>query len=135
MRDSCHIRNAHGGASVEYLRELADSPKNTIIFVCYQGSGSLGRQIKDGIKEAEFDADGKREIVKIKLEVVNIDGLTGHSGRNQLMSFIASINPKPKRIFVVHGEQSKSLDLASSIYKQFKIETSVPRPLETVRLR
>lgn len=124
-----------GGASVEYFRELADSSRNMLLFVAYQGSGSLGRQVKDGLKEAEFDVDGKKENVKIKLEVVSIDGLSGHSSRNQLMSFISAINPKPKRILVNHGEQSKCLDLASSLYRQHRIETSAPRNLETVRLR
>ncbi len=124
-----------GGASVEYFRELADSAKNTIIFVCYQGVGSLGRQVKEGLKEAAFDVEGKQEEVKIKLEVVSIDGLSGHSGRNQLMAFINSIKPMPKKILVNHGEQSKCLDLASSLYKMYHVETIAPRNLETIRLR
>jgi len=35
----------------------------------------------------------------------------------------------------VHGESSKCLDLASSIHKQFRIETIAPRTLDTVRIR
>ncbi|HIG94507.1 MAG TPA: hypothetical protein HA229_02735, partial [Nanoarchaeota archaeon] len=43
--------------------------------------------------------------------------------------------PKPKRIIINHGEISKSLDLASAIYKLNKVETNVPRLLETLRLQ
>lgn len=124
-----------GGASVEYFRELADSARNTIIFVCYQGAGSFGRQVKEGLDEARFDVEGREEIVKIKLEIVPIDGLSGHSGRNQLLSFIGSIKPTPKKIIINHGEQSKCLDLASSLYKMYHIETIAPRNLETIRLK
>ena len=124
-----------GGASVEYFKEFADGEKNGICFVCYQGVGSLGRQIQDGLKEASFNVNGKEERATIKLEVKTIEGFSAHSSRNELMSFIGSVNPKPRRVIINHGEQSKSLDLASSIYKSQRIETLVPKNLETVRLR
>jgi len=62
-------------------------------------------------------------------------GFTGHSDRNQLMNFMHRLNPRPKKVLVVHGERSKCLDLASSIHKQFRIETSVPKNMETVRIK
>ena len=124
-----------GGASVEYLREFADNPKNGICFVCYQGVGSLGRQIQDGIKEVVFSVNGKEERAQMKLEVTNLEGFSAHSSRNELMAYISQINPKPKRVIIIHGEQSQSLDFASSIYKAHKIETIVPKNLETIRLR
>ena len=51
------------------------------------------------------------------------------------MNYVKNMEPKPKRVIVNHGEVSKSLDLASSIYKANRIETTVPRGLETIRLR
>jgi uncharacterized protein len=125
-----------GGASVEYFREFASNPKNSLIFVCYQGAGSLGRQVQDGIKEVKMNVDGKDELVQINMEVHNtVRGLTAHAGRNEIMSFFKRITPKPKRIIVNHGEVSKSLDLASSLYKINRVETNVPRILETLKLK
>ena len=124
-----------GGASVEYFREFAGNKKNSIVFVCYQGVGSLGRQVQDGLKEVKMNNDGKEEIVKIEFEIIKIDGLTAHSGRNQLLAFINHSNPKPKRVIINHGEASKCLDLASTIYKLNRVETMAPRNLETVRIR
>ena len=124
-----------GGASVEYLREFADSSINGLCLSCYQPPGGLGRQLKEGLKEAKFDVNGKTEIVPIRLKFLTIDGFSGHSSRNELMAFINSINPKPKKVIINHGEQSKCLDLASSIYKSQRVETITPKNLETVRLR
>jgi len=125
-----------GGASVEYFRELADSKKNSVLFTCYQGAGSLGRQVKEGLKEVEMSGEeGKIEKVPINLEVISIDGLSGHSGRNQLLAFVNNISPRPKKIIINHGEQTRCLDLASTLYKTFRIETVVPRNLETIRLK
>ena len=124
-----------GGASVEYLREFASSEKNGICFVCYQGVGSLGRQIQEGLKIATFNIEGKDEQVSINLEINNLEGFSAHSSRNELMAFVSHLTPKPRKLIINHGEQSKCLDLASSIYKSYKIETIVPKNLETIRLR
>jgi len=124
-----------GGASVEYLKEFAVNKNNSIVFVCYQGIGSLGRQVQEGIKQTKMIVDGREEIVDINLEVHTIKGLTAHSGRNELLSFFNNMRPKPKRIIINHGEVSKSLDLASALYKLNRVETNVPRALETLRLR
>jgi len=125
-----------GGASVEFFRELADNPKNSIIFVSYLGEATLGSRIQRGEKEITMtNPEGKQELVPVKLEVVSIDGLSGHAGRGELIKFISSLNPKPKKIIIVHGENSRCLDLASSLHKMFKVETNAPRALEAIRLR
>jgi len=124
-----------GGASVEYFKEFASNKKNLICFVCYQGVGSLGRQVQEGLKETRMIVDGKEEIVEINLEVETIEGLSAHSGRNQLLAFINKCQPKPKKVIVNHGEASRCLDLASTIYKLNRIETLCPKNLETVRIR
>jgi len=124
-----------GGPSIEYLRHLADNPNNLLMFVSYQGEGSLGRKIQRGEKEVSVNFTGKNEIIPIKLSVVTIEGFSGHSSRKQLLNFIYKCDPKPKKVIVNHGESSRCLDLASSIHKMFKIETVSPRNLETMRLK
>ena len=124
-----------GGASVEYFREFAGNEKNSVVFVCYQGVGSLGRQVQEGLKETKMMFEGHEEDVKINLEVHTIAGLSAHAGRNEIISFFNNMRPKPKRIIINHGEVSKCLDLASALYKLNHVETNVPRVLETLRLR
>lgn len=123
-----------GGASVEYFKNLADNPNNLIVFGCYQAIGSTGRQVQEGAKEATLTGDSW-ERIQVKLEVQTLSGLSAHSGRNELVQYVSRMNPKPKKIIVNHGEVSKCLDLASTLYKQHKIETIVPRNLETIRLK
>jgi len=124
-----------GGASVEYFRYLADSPNNLIVFGCYQGAGSLGREVKEGAKEVSLGKDYGNEKVQVKMQVETLYGLSPHSGRNELLQYVSRMNPRPKKIIVNHGEQSKCLDLASTIYRSNHIETAVPKNLETIRLK
>jgi len=124
-----------GGASVEYFRHFAQSKNNKICFVCYQGIGSLGEQIQKGTKMITMNVEGNDENIEVNLDVVTIDGMTAHAGRKELLEFANRCQPRPNRIIINHGEQSRCLDLASSIYKLHHIETNVPRNLETIRFR
>lgn len=126
-----------GGASVEYFKHLAESPKNMIVFGCYQAIGSLGRQVQEGNKEVSSGGDRESggERITVNMEVQTLHGLSQHSGRNELLQYVSRMNPKPKKIIINHGEVSKSLDLASTLYKQNRVETIVPRNLETIRLK
>jgi predicted metal-dependent RNase len=120
-----------GGASVEYFKAIADNPKNTLIFSSYLGAGSLGRKISDG--EREFDLDN--EHISMKMEVAGIKGFSGHSTRERLISFLKHLEPSPKKIILVHGDNTRCLELASSIHKMFRVETIAPRNLEAIRIR
>ena len=124
-----------GGASVEYLRHFAPIKNNKICFVCYQGQGSLGRQVQEGVKAVQMSVEGKEETISINMDVTTIAGFTAHAGRNELLEFANRTQPRANKIIINHGEQGKCLDLASSIYKLHHIETNVPRNLETIRLR
>jgi uncharacterized protein len=124
-----------GGASVEYFKNFAINPNNLMILSCYQGPGSLGRKLQDGDRLVDLDDDGKRIRVEVKMRIELLKGLSPHAGRNEIMSFFNNLRPKPKRIILNHGEVSKELDLASSLYKSQRVETNVPRNLETLRLR
>jgi len=125
-----------GGASVDYFRALAENPKHSLVLTCYQGEGSLGRRILNGEREIAFPiGEGRSEVVKMRMELHHIQGFSGHSSRNQLINYIYRLEPKPKRIINIHGESTKCLDLASSLHKIHKIETSAPRNLDAIRLR
>lgn len=124
-----------GGPSVQYFRAFANGERNTLIFVSYQGEGSLGRRLQRGEREIMFSTGQKQEVVKVNMEIVSLEGISGHSNRKQLMNFIHNCNPRPKKAVVNHGESSRCLDLASSIHKFYHIETSCPRNLEAIRLK
>lgn len=123
-----------GGPSVEYLKNLAENPKNSLVFSCYQAEGSLGSRIQRGERQIVFREGMREEVLDIKMEVHKLE-ITDHSDRKQLMNFIFKCAPKPKKVVVNHGENSRCLDLASSVHKLARIETVAPRNLESVRLK
>ena len=122
----------NAGASVEYFKELASDERNSLIIVSYQGPGTIGRRVQNGEKEIAFDTNN---IVPVNLSIHTLSGFSGHSSRKQLLNFVHRLDPKPKKIIIVHGESSKCLDLASTIHKLERIETVAPKNLEVIRIR
>lgn len=125
----------NAGASLEYFKQLAGNPKNTMMFTCYQGEGTLGRKVQNGDRTLLIPNGNRPESIAINMEVVTITEFTGHAGRNELLRFVHDLSPRPRRIIVNHGESAKCLELASSLHKLNNIETNAPKNLETIRVR
>lgn len=125
-----------GGPILEYFKHLAPDPKNALVFVGYQAEGSLGRRIQGGWREIPLRTEGGRtEEVKVNLEVKTIEGFSGHADRAKLLNYVRRMSSKPQRIITVHGDESKCVDLASTLHRLYRIETRPFMNLETIRLR
>lgn len=125
-----------GGASVDYLYKMAEKPENCLIFVGYQGEGSLGRKIQGGMKTLPItDKNGKTKALNINMRIETIDGFSGHSDRDQLLSYVRNLKPKPKRILINHGERTRSAEFARSLSMRFKLNASSVSNLDAVRLK
>jgi len=123
-----------GGPAIEYFKKLCEDEKNALIFVGFQAQGTLGRKILDGLKEVQLEEDGKLKTFKVNMQIKYLKGLSGHSDRRQLLAYVNNLAFKPKRIFVVHGEESKAISLANTYQRLFKVESYAPRILETLRV-
>ncbi len=106
-----------GGSAVEYLRLMASDPRNSLVFVGYQAEGTLGRRIKDGMRELHTVVDNKVEVVKINMEVYSVEGFSGHSDQAELIRFAQHIEPKPKNIILTHGEPLATYTLSRLLSK------------------
>ena len=76
-----------------------------------------------------------QDTIHVKMGVNTISGFSGHSDFKQLMAYIRNLDPRPRKVIVVHGEQSKCLEFASNIYQTYRIETTAPKVLEAIRLK
>jgi KH/beta-lactamase-domain protein len=125
-----------GGPVITHLQNLAEDSRSTLLFTGYQGEGTMGRRIQKGWKEIPLKVEnGRASVINLNMEIQTIDGLSGHSSRNELLNFINRLSSQPDRVMCVHGDGPKTLDLARSIHKIFKIETSAPRNVEAIRLK
>ena len=124
-----------GGPVIEYLRNVAPDKKNKILFVSYQVNGTLGRRVMDGARQVSLiGKNGKVEVVSINCGIERLEGFSGHSDYNQLMSFVQRLRPKLRRVLVNHGERRKSENLSMSIRRMYRISTHYPQIQEAIKL-
>ncbi|MEA2069955.1 MAG: beta-CASP ribonuclease aCPSF1 [Asgard group archaeon] len=123
-----------GGPSVEYFQKLSGDKENSIVFVSYQAEGSLGRKVQKNVHEITMIEKGHTRLLRIDMEVHTVIGFSGHSDRRELLNYARQVNPRPEKFFLIHGEKSKCIALASTIHKMLKLETKAPNVLESIRL-
>ena len=124
-----------GGPVLEYFRNVAPHAKNKILFVSYQVNGTLGRRVMDGAKQVSIlGKEGRIEVVSINCSTERLDGFSGHSDYNQLMSFVHRLRPKLRRVLVNHGERRKSENLSMSIRRMYRVSSHYPQIQEAIKL-
>ncbi|MFA5108735.1 MAG: beta-CASP ribonuclease aCPSF1 [Candidatus Micrarchaeia archaeon] len=125
-----------GGPVVDYLKLMAADEKNALVFVGYQAAISMGRKIQRGLKEVPMVGDdGRTDMLKINMEVVTVEGYSGHSDRSQLLKYIKNIRPTPEKVFTLHGEENKCEELAKTISRMCRVDARAPMDLDSFRLR
>jgi len=124
-----------GGPVLEYFRNLAPDKRNKILFVSYQVNGTLGRRVMDGARQVSIlGKEGKVEVVSINCATEKLEGFSGHSDYNQLMSYVHRLRPKLRRVLVNHGERRKSENLSMSIRRMYRVTTHYPQVQEAIKL-
>lgn len=111
------------GRILHHLKHNLWRPESTILFVGYQAEGSLGRRLVDGIKRVRVLG----EEIAVKAQIQNLDGFSAHADANQLIDWMSHIqNPKPAKVFIVHGEGQSQEALKERIQKELGNEVYIP---------
>lgn len=85
-----------------HLKHNLWRPECTILFVGYQAVGTLGRMLIEGAKEVKLFG----ESIEIRAQIKQLAGMSGHADKNGLLDWVHGFTQKPKKVFVVHGEDS-----------------------------
>ncbi len=83
-----------------HLKHNLWRPECTILFVGYQSVGTLGRAILEGAKEVKLFG----ESIEVRASIKSMRGLSGHADKDGLIEWISAFEEKPKKVFVVHGD-------------------------------
>jgi KH/beta-lactamase-domain protein len=121
-----------GGPVIDYFKRLAPDPNNGLCFVSYQVAGTMGQRLQAGMGSAQmYNHDSKLEIINVGMQIYTVEGFSGHSDWRQLVNFVRRLRPQPKRVFVVHGEESKCENMARMVSKNRGVHGIAPENLDT----
>ncbi|HHV27470.1 MAG TPA: MBL fold metallo-hydrolase [Tissierellia bacterium] len=120
-----------GGRVRHHLKHNLWQGRNSVVFVGYQAEGTLGRKILDGIKKTKILG----EDIVIEAEIHDLEGFSGHADQKVLLNWVDRFEKKPKKVFVVHGEEESSKVFANLIKKEFNIEVITPNIGDVFQIR
>ena len=111
--ESCIVIAGSGmcehGRILHHLKHGIGNPANTILIVGFQAQHTLGRRLVDGDKEVRIFGD----MFKREAEVKILNAFSAHADRNELVDYVRRV--KPRRVFLVHGEQRQREALAEAL--------------------
>jgi len=98
--------------------------ESTVLFVGYQSEGTLGRILVDGTKQVKLFSD----TVEVQAEIIVLPGMSGHADDKGLLRWASSFDPKPKKVFVVHGEDTVTDLFAARLHDNLDLDAVAPYP-------
>lgn len=110
-----------GGRVLSYLEHYISNPETTVIIVGYQAEGTRGRKLLEGDKEIKIHG----KYYPVLATIIEIKGLSAHGDQNDLLHWLSDLENKPKKIFIVHGENQPADDLRIKIQEKYGYECSV----------
>ena len=90
--------------------------------VGFQASHTLGERLRSGASEVKIFG----EEVKVRAQVALISGYSAHADRPELLAWTNGLGPKPRRAFVVHGEQDRLEGMASLLREAGVSDVAIP---------
>ena len=114
---------ATGGRILHHLRQNLGRRQAHVVFVGYQGNGTLGRRLVDGAKWVRIHGQDYR----VNLQVHTVGGLSAHADQQALLAWYDHFEPKP-RLALVHGEDRAREALAGEIGERHGVHATLVRP-------
>ena len=105
-----------------HLKHNLWRPECTILFVGYQSVGTTGRAIVDGADQVKLFG----ETIDVKASIKKLTGLSGHADKNGLIEWVRGFKVPPKKVFVVHGEDSVCSSFARCLKEEYGFNTYAP---------
>ena len=98
-----------------HLKHNLWRPECTILFVGYQAVGTLGRSLVEGADEVKLFG----EPIQVRADIRQLVGLSGHADKDGLLEWVLAFSEKPKKVFVVHGEDSVCMQFAECLKVEY----------------
>jgi metallo-beta-lactamase family protein len=108
-----------GGRILDYLKAMLGDPRHDVLFVGYQAAGTPGRAIQHyGPRGGYVELDHRRYDIRARIHTLG--GYSAHADRQDLLDFIGAMNPPPREVILVHGEQGAKRALQQALRDRFK---------------
>lgn len=100
-----------GGRIMHHLKDFLGRESTTVVFVGWQGHGTLGRRLVDGAERVRIHG----QEVEVRARVVTLNGFSAHADGDALLTWARNIPGPPPLWLVNHGEEDAARGLARAL--------------------
>jgi metallo-beta-lactamase family protein len=126
-----------GGRVLGHLRNLIGDPDAVLLFVGYQGEGTMGAHLQAGAREVRIDGQQR----EVRCQVRSISGFSAHADEGELLAWLGHFAENkrpgdrgyPRTVFLVHGDPEAQIAIEPKV-KALGFETKIPHWREVVQL-
>jgi metallo-beta-lactamase family protein len=126
-----------GGRVLGHLRLLIDDPDATLLFVGYQGVGTLGAHLQAGATTVKLDG----QVRQVRCRIRSISGFSAHADEGELLAWLGHFadgkhagDPGfPRTVFLVHGDPEAQIVMEPKV-QALGFTTKIPKWREVVTL-
>jgi metallo-beta-lactamase family protein len=112
----------NAGRILHHLKANLWRPETHVLFVGFQGYGSLGRRLVEGAPRVTIYG----EKIAVKAHMHMLGGFSAHAGQSHLLEWVGAVAPARPRVVLTHGENGSRAALAEKIEERFSLETIMP---------
>lgn len=121
---------ATGGRVLHHLKHRVGDHRNTILFIGFQAVGTKGRYLVDGARSIKIHG----QEFQVHASIEYMDGLSAHADYEEILQWLTSFRRPPNNVFLVHGEEEASAEMARRIRERFHWNVHIPHYLESIEL-
>jgi metallo-beta-lactamase family protein len=126
-----------GGRVLGHLRNLIGDASATLLFVGYQGEGTLGAHLQAGAKTVKLDG----QVREVHCKIRSISGFSAHADEPELLDWLGHFaegkSPGapgfPRTVFLVHGDPEAQIAIEPKV-QALGFTTKIPHWREVVTL-
>ncbi|MCC6426317.1 MAG: MBL fold metallo-hydrolase [Phycisphaerales bacterium] len=112
----------NGGRIVHHLRHNLWRQGVHVVFVGFQGQGTLGRHLINRPRTVRIFG----EQVAVNAQLHTLGGLSAHAGQSTLVEWARPLAKDKPRVFLTHGEETPRMALADRLRKDLGMESTRP---------
>jgi len=112
-----------GGRILHHLKNNVGDPRNTILLTGYQAENTLGRKIQERWEQIPIFG----ELMRLRADVEELDALSGHADREEMLAWMKPLAPGLKKVFLVHGEPGQQDAFQAAIRERYGLDVVVPQ--------
>lgn len=119
-----------GGRVLSYLSALLPDERNTVVLSGYQGEGTRGRQLLEGATHIKI----KGRHVPVRADITIDREFSAHADASELVAWLAALEPKPRTVFLTHGEPGPAKALQARVTRELGLDVVIAHYGEKVLL-